>query len=356
MADDMGDKTEAPTPKKLSDARNKGQVPKSVDLSSAVDLIGAVVLVYVFGQFLTAGMSEIMRRNLGEASIGAMWDRRDWFDALSWSLTRAGYVALPFLAIMFVVAYLAQVQQVKFLWTFEPLQAKLERLNPVAGLGRIFSKRSAVKTLLSAVKLVVVGAVVVWVVRRRMVEMAGLPMLGALEAFGVMAQIVMEVIFWMLLVMLAIGVLDWFYQKWQLTEDLKMTKNEVKDEFKSMEGNQEVKGRRLKIAKEIAMQRARQDVPKADVVVTNPTHFAVALKYDPEKMAAPVVVAKGEDWMAFRIRELAAAHGVPVVERPPLARALYASVKVGQMVKPELFEAVAEVLAFVYRIGKKRAG
>jgi flagellar biosynthetic protein FlhB len=257
------------------------------------------------------------------------------------------------MALLWVTAYLVQLHQVRLLWTLEPLKAKLERLNPVSGVKKLFSRKNLVKTLVNIAKLTIAMAVVALVVRAHAQEIAGLPALGAVEALTVVGRHVLETALYLLAVLLIIGLIDWYYQKWQHLQDLRMTKQEVKDEQKSNDGNPEVKARRMRIAREIALQRARNEVPKADVVVTNPTHFAVALRYDAQRMAAPVVVARGEDWMAFRIREIAAAHGVPIVEKPALARALYATVKVGQMVRPELFEAVAEVLAYVYRLSQR---
>lgn len=356
MADDLGERTEAPTPKKLSEARARGNVAKSTEFSAAVELIGGVVLLYYLGSWLTGGLAELMRANLQADGIGPWWSADSATHAAGWSFSRAAWFLAPFLAVIFVIAYLAQLSQVRFLWSLDPLQPKLDRINPLAGIKRTFSLRTLVKTAMSTAKLAIVAAVVVVTVLAHTGEIAALPNLSAVAAFAVMAGLLLKVIAACLLALFVLGLADWWYQVFQHTKDLRMSKQEVKDERKNLDGDPELKGRRLRIAREIALQRARKDVPTADVVVTNPTHFAVALKYDAQTMAAPTVVAKGEDWMAFRIRELAAAHGVPIVEKPALARALYAEVKVGQQVRPELYEAVAEVLAYVYRLsGRKSA-
>ncbi len=356
MADDMGEKTEQPTGRKLEDARNKGQLAKSIDLSAPLEMIGAVALIWLLGPLFLAGCQEVLRALLGGAPLTVLLSPSESLRSLGWGLTRVMVIAGPLMLLMAVVTIAAQLQQVSFLFTLEPLRPKPEKLNPIAGFGRIFSTRSAVKTLIALIKLVVVGVVVYRVIMAHAQEIASLPALGALAGLGAMSWIVLKVIMWVLAMMLAIGVADWMYQRWQHTQDLKMTRHEVKDDRKESDGDPEMKAKRQRIARDIATQRAKNAVPKADVVVTNPTHFAVALKYDADRMAAPIVVAKGEDYMALRIREIAAASGVPIVERPPLARALYAGVKVGQMVKPELFEAVAEVLAHVYKLEKRKAG
>jgi len=356
MADDMGEKTELPTGRKLEDARQKGQLAKSIDLSAPLEMIGAVALIWWLGPMMLAGCQEVMRALLGAAPLTVMLAPAEALRSLGWGMSRVMMIAGPLMVMMAVVAVAAQLQQVSFLFTLEPLRPKPEKLNPITGFGRIFSLRSVVKTLVSLVKLIVVGVVVYRVIMAHAQEIASLPALTALAGLGAMSWIVLKVIIWVLAMMLIIGVADWMYQRWQHTQDLKMTRHEVKDDRKESDGDPEMKARRQRIARDIATQRAKNQVPKADVVVTNPTHFAVALKYDADRMAAPVVVAKGEDYMALRIREIAAAHGVPIVERPPLARALYSGVKVGQMVKPELFEAIAEVLALVYKLDKRKAG
>jgi flagellar biosynthetic protein FlhB len=353
MADEMGERTEQPTPKKISDARNKGNLAKSLDLAAAINLSMALLLIWFFGGYIVRGLTEIMARALGDPTLATFTALDGWRQVGQWAAVRAVWILVPFMALLWVTAYLVQLHQVRLLWTLEPLKAKLERLNPVSGVKKLFSRKNLVKTLVNIAKLTIAMAVVALVVRAHAQEIAGLPALGAVEALTVVGRHVLETALYLLAVLLIIGLIDWYYQKWQHLQDLRMTKQEVKDEQKSNDGNPEVKARRMRIAREIALQRARNEVPKADVVVTNPTHFAVALRYDAQRMAAPVVVARGEDWMAFRIREIAAAHGVPIVEKPALARALYATVKVGQMVRPELFEAVAEVLAYVYRLSQR---
>lgn len=359
MAEDMGQKTELPTPRKRESAREKGQLARSTDLAAALDLCGGALLVWFFGHSIFVGLKAILARSLAnDASIpsgAGILDPRGAGETFVWTMIEAGWIIAPALLIMWLVACLAQVQQVGLLVTFEPLQPKLDRLNPIAGFGRLFGKRSLVKTIVSFAKLIVVATTVIILTRNRVDEFAALPSLSAVAAFDRIFHLVMEMCAYVLSLLLILGAADWLYQRWQHTSDLKMTRQEVKDERKSGEGDPEIKARRLRIARELAMQRIRRDVPKADVIVTNPTHYSVAIKYDSATMHAPKVVAKGADWLALRIREVATANGVPIVEKPALARALYASVDEGRFVSPEYYQAVAELLAHVYRIQGRAA-
>ncbi len=353
MAEDMGEKTEAPTTRRLTEARGKGQVAKSQDLAAAVDLIAGLILLAVFGGSIIRAMAAVMRRvladpaeSLNPALMGKLLLTTAWESVV---------VVAPLLGLMAVVAAGAHIMQFGLLFTLHPLQPNLNKLNPVAGLSRMFSKRNLIKTLASVLKLILVGSVAWAYVEGRLPALASLPLLPMVQAMTVAGQFMLELTLWILAVLLVLGLADFLYQKWQHTTDLKMTKEEVKDERRSMEGDPAVKGRRYKLMRELAMQRVSAAVPKADVIVTNPTHYAVAIQYDQATMKAPRVVAKGVDHMAVRIRHLALIHKVPIVERPPLARALYAGVEVGQEVSTEFYQAIAELLAYVYRLESKAA-
>lgn len=353
MAEDLGEKTEQPSSRKLTDARERGQVAKSVDLSGAIDLIGAVVLVFFFGSDMVAALAA-STRSLLAGSVPGSGPRLDGLEQLlAYTLSAGVRSAAPIALAMFLVIAVAQVVQVGLVLSPTPLEPKLERLNPLEGAKRLLGPRGLVKTLISIVKLALIATVVVAFISSHLRELASLPALSFIAASAKLGDLLVRMAAWMLLLMLIIGIADWMYQRWQHQRDLRMTKQEVKDERRSMEGDLESKGRRIRMARQMAMQRMRRDVPRADVVVTNPTHFAVALKYEPEKHAAPHVVAKGADFLAFRIREMAIAAGVPIVEKPVLARALYAGVQVGRPVSPEHYEAVAEILAYVYRLAGK---
>ncbi|MBA4028970.1 MAG: flagellar biosynthesis protein FlhB [Planctomyces sp.] len=348
MADDLGDKTEDPTDKRLGEARQDGNIAKSVDLSAALDLIGAALALWLLGGSLLGGSRLLMAELLGSAG-----DLRDSADIASvvigaaWQGLRS---AGPVMGVLAVIVVVAQLQQVGLHVTGKPLEPRLDRMDPIKGLGRLFSRKSLVKTGTGMVKLAAVGVAVGVAAMQNAEQIVRLPLLEAPAAYAAMGRILAEILAWMLALLLAIGVADWWYQKWEHRQELRMTKQQVKDEREENEGDPQFKQRRLQMARQWASQQAKKTVPTADVVVTNPTHYAVALRYDRATMAAPRVVAKGEDWMALRIRQIAAVHGVAIVERPPLARAIYAGSKVGQEVKPELYAAVAEVLAYVYRL------
>lgn len=347
--DEMGERTEMPTGRQLSEARGRGQVPKSQDLAGAVGLAVGTILLVVFGGSLLRTMASIMQRVFAGDTPGAPLDPAAMGSVMKWAAVEAARAMLPVFLIIFAAAYATQYLQVGWLITFKPIQPKLNKLNPIAGVGKLFSKRNLVKSIVNTGKLAVVVAVGWLVLRGAMPKMLALPNLAAAQAMLMIGRLALELAVWLLLVLLVLAIIDYLYQRWQHVEDLKMTKQQVKDERRSMEGDPEVKKRRMRMAMEIASQRIQQAVPEADVIVTNPTHFAVALKYDSESMNAPRVVAKGSDLMALRIRQVASAHAVPIVERPPLARALYWGVEVGREIPAEHFEAVAEILAYVYR-------
>jgi flagellar biosynthetic protein FlhB len=355
MADDLGERTEAPTARRRREARDRGQVARSQDLGAAVDIVGGFVLLLALGTPLCAGLSGMLRFLLDDRESGRLPSVGGVGDLLRWAAVHAAVLLGPMVLILFAVGVLAQVLQVGWHVSGEAIGLRLDKLNPVAGFQRLFGLRGVVKTGLGLAKLVVVGALVAALVAGEWRSIAGLATLRAHALWAATIAILTRIIAWVAVVLAILGVADYLYQRWRHTGDLRMTKQQVKEEHKTMEGDPEIKGRRLRVARQIALQRLRQSVPKADVIVTNPTHFAVALRYDAATMAAPKVVAKGADLMAFRIREIAAAHGVPIVERPPLARALYAGVPVGRTIRPEFYEAVAEILAFVYRLNGRAA-
>lgn len=350
MADDMGEKTEQPTSKRLSEARQRGQVAKSQDMTGALMMIGATLMLLIFGERMFMGMANLVAYHLSTERLGA---------SLTVGMTRGDMmttgmevvrIVLPVMLIMSFVGVMAIVLQIGLMLSGKALEPKLSKLNPIQGAKKLFSKRSVVRASLDFLKFVALAGTGLFMIRMNLDDLVMLTALHPAQGIVETAWLVIEVGAAVLLVLLLLALVDYFYQKWQHNEDLKMTKHEVKDERKSMEGDPEVRKRRAKIAQDIQGQRVQRDVPTADVVVTNPTHFSVALKYDAAAMGAPVVVAKGGDYLALRIRQIAAAEGIPIVERPPLARALYAGCEVGDEVPESWYEAVAEVLAFVYEL------
>ncbi len=357
MAENSGqEKTEQATPRKRAKAREDGQVAKSQDLTAAASLAAAMVLLYLFGQHIFVVMLAATRSLLGH-EFAANPTRLDDLGAMS---GYAGSIALhalaPILLGLALAALLASFGQVGFLLTSKPLVPKFSKLNPLKGAKQLVNLRAGVRFLQSLGKLaVVIGvgyAFIVW----QLPAILTMPGLEPAQAMGLAAWLVFKLAIVLSVLLIVLAIADYAYQKWQQSEDLKMTKEEVRREMKDMDGDPLVKQRRARVARQLAMQRVAAAVPKADVIVTNPTHFAVALQYDPATMRAPKVVAKGADFMAMRIRQLAAVHGIPLIERKPLARGLYASVEVGQEVPAEHYAAVAEILAYVYRLSGKKAG
>lgn len=347
-----GEKTEKATPRRREEARRKGQVFKSTDLNAAIIMVAGSVAIYLTYPYIIQSLQEftslyLLERTYQEFTVQYATE------LLLEVLYLLARLVLPIMAACFVAALLVTYLQVGFIFSGEPLTPKLERLNPVQGFQRIFSKRALVELTKSLLKVVITGWIVYSVVRKyyyvflRFVDMELVATLQAL------AQIVFEMAMKVGIVFVIIGVLDYLYQWYEHEKTLKMSKYDVKQEYKEMEGDPVVKSRQRQIQREAAMRRMMAEVPKADVVITNPTHFAVALRYEVNAMDAPVVIAKGQDFIAAKIKEIADENGVMIVENPLLARTLYNSVEIGQAVPEELYNAVAEVLAFVYRQQKK---
>ena len=347
------EKTEEPTAKRRQDARNKGNIAKSRDMSAALQLLAAIYILKYFGPSAALAMKNLMVKMIREDMAGlAIPERKELIPyALDWCLW-LGYMLGPFLALMFVAAYVTGYLQVGFLFTTEQIKLDLTKLNPVSGLKRIFSAKNLVTLAMNLGKLLIVLPVA-WATMYG--EFQNVITMVDMEAAGIfiwMTSKVLRLAETLALLLLALGLMDFYYQKFSHNKGMKMTKQEVKEEFKQMEGDPRVKQKRRQKQMELAMQRMMQEVPQAEVVVRNPTHFAVAISYKPG-MPAPVVVAKGKDKVAERIIEEARKARVPLVENPPLARQLYAMVEVGEKIPEDLFAAVAEILASVMDAEKR---
>jgi flagellar biosynthetic protein FlhB len=347
-----GEKTEQATPRRREEARRKGQVFKSTDLNAAIIMVAGSAAVYLTYPCIIQSLQDftslyLLERAHEEFTIQYI------YGLLLEVLFILAKIGLPIMAACFVAALLITYLQVGFVFSGEPLTPKLERLNPVQGFQRIFSKRALVELVKSLLKVAVTGWIVYTVIRKyyyvfpRFVDME---LIATLQALG---QIIFEMAMKVGVVFVIIGVLDYLYQWFEHEKTLKMSKYDVKQEYKETEGDPLIRSRQRQIQREVAMRRMMAEVPKADVIITNPTHFAVALRYEVDIMDAPVVIAKGHDYMAAKIREIADEYGIMIVENPLLARTLYNSVEIGQEVPEELYHAVAEVLAFVYRQKKK---
>ena len=352
MAADDGEKTEAPTPRRLSEARQHGQIAKSADLTAALGLLGGLLCLRWFGSGVLASLMAFLRENLGERdplTVGQIDVIPVMMTILMTVLASAG----PIVASLMVVALIANLMQVGWLFTWDPLMPKLNKLNPFSGVGRLFSSRSVVQLAINLVKLAVIGGVAWSAIRGRSGQI-----MAALDVDGggllvLIATIIFDVGIRMALAMLLIALIDYIWQKWRYIRDMRMTKQDVKEEMRRMEGDPIIKQRRRRMQLAATLQKIRSTVPKADVVVTNPTHYAIAIGYDADSMGAPRVLAKGQDYIAMKIREIAALHRIPIIERKPLAQALYKTVEVGQEIPEQFYKAIAEILAYVYEISGK---
>lgn len=355
MADDLGEKTEDPTPKRLMDAREEGNVAKSQDLSAAILLAAVTVGLWVAATPMLHHGKTVLEMLL-DGSLGAALHVDDVTSITTFIAMAAVRIVLPVLLVAWAAAYLSHFLQIGWLFTFKSVQPKLSKLNPINGFKRVFGVNAMVKAGLDSLKVLVVLVVATFTViqySHRILVLPYLPILGALSQIGwFMFDLAVRVV----AILLLLGILDYLYQRWKHIRDLRMTKQQVKDEMKQTDGDPETRKRRMRMQQQIAMQRLSAAVPKADVIVTNPEHISIAIQYDAQTMNAPRVVAKGADFLALRIRQIAMQHGIPIVERKPLARAMYKSVPVGREIPPEFFQAVAEILAYVYRLSGKKAG
>ncbi len=353
MAEDFGDKTEAPTPRRRQEAREQGNVARSQDLTAAALLLGIMVLLSWFGPGLVKALRTLVYDLLSPESINDVETV-----SLSQTMLRAvmlvGTAIVPLFVGVMVLAVLVNMAQVGLFFSPKRLQPNLAALNPTKGLSKLLGGGQGFVHLgMNILKMLLVAAVAYSAVHGRMGQIVTAQQLSFLQIFGLGSEIVYAIAMRIGIFLLILAIFDYAYQRFRVEKELKMTKEEVKEEMRRMEGDPKIKGRRHQIAQQMAMQRMKKTVPTADVVVTNPTEFAVALKYDPETMHAPRVVAKGRGLIAQRIRELAIANGVPILERKPLARALYKLVDVGQEIPEDFYTAVAEILAYVYELSGK---
>ena len=352
MPADAGEKTESPTPRRLADAREKGQVAKSADLSAAVGLLAGLVLLKVFGDNVFGGFMSIMTNAFALHEMPA--DPLSAFNANWYLVLRTTlYMLGPFMLALFVVAIVINLMQVGFLASSKPITPSADKISPLQGFKRLFSTRSAVRLAMSLIKVIIIGTVAGWTISDYLPRLTGLNNLTFKEVIAAGAEMMFVLGLKMAAVLFVLAIIDYAFQRLQLLKDLRMTKEEVKEELKRMEGDPIMRQRRRNVARQLAMQRMSQAVPNADVVITNPTELAVALKYDPDERDAPKVVAKGAGYLAARIREIAVENGVPIVERKPLARALYKACEIGDTIPEDLFKAVAEVLAYVFELAGK---
>ena len=354
-----GEKTEEPTSKKLEDARKDGQVAKSQEICNAVSLIALFLTLRFVGVYIGESFLNVIKYIYGVIPeftelTGGYISTGDFVRILRFALLRIIILLLPIFGVGVVIALLTNILQVKWKVTSKPLQPKLNKLSPLSGIKKIFSKKKLVDLGLSIAKLLVIFGVV-WNYINGMGGLISLLFdMQVNTGVGQICSIVVDLGFRISVVYLLVAVLDLIYQRWKFHKDMMMTKQEVKDEYKNSEGDPQIKGKIKQRMMEASRRRMMQAVPEADVVITNPTHFAVALKYDTDVADAPYVVAKGQDFLAQKIKEEARQAGVEIVENKPLARMIYHNVDIGGLIPPELYQAVSEVIAMVYNIRDRK--
>jgi len=343
------EKTEKATPKKRRDTRKKGQVAKSSDLSSALSMLGIFMVFLFAASKIGSGLGELMKKSYTTDIQMALTEGHvhQLFTQLTVETVK---LIAPVLLAALVIGVFSNVAQIGLLFSTETLAFKLNRLNPLSGFKRIYSIRALVEFLKSLLKIFLVGLatfIIFWINRDQLLVMSEKP-LG--ESVSITGRVVLEMGIVASLILLFIGVLDYAYQRWDHEKNIKMSKKEIRDEYKNIEGDPQIKARIREMQRQMAMRRMMQEVPKADVVITNPTHFAIALKYKDDSMNAPIVVAKGADLIAQRIKSIAKESDVVIVERKELARALFHRLNIGEPIPEEFFKAVAEILAYVYKL------
>ncbi len=353
-----GEKTEEPTGKKLNDARNDGKVAKSKELNNAVGLIILFIMLQMLMSSLGGGMLGMFDRVyglipdfIGQNPGGP--SGRAVSQLLGEAMRGIISMVLPFFIVGVIAMVILDILQVKWKITTKPMQPKLSKFNPMNGIKRIFSKDSLIELLKSIAKIILIAVITYMSVQENLHNLLLLYDISLMRAVMLVGSIVLDTGLRISLAYLVLGFADLIYQKWKFHEEMKMTKQEVKDEYKNAEGDPQIKSKQRARMREASQRRMMQDVPKADVVITNPTHYAVALKYDAEEAQAPVVLAKGTDYLALQIKEKAKEADVEIVENKPLARMLYANVEIGEEIPPELYQTVAEILAAVYRLKNK---
>ena len=343
------EKTEPATPKRRQEARKRGQVAQSREIPSALVLLSGLGFFAFSGSWIFLNLSELMGgvfQNIGSLNF----DGSSVYPLLSELFQRVFMILMPLMLVVLVAGIAANLLQIGFLFTGEPLVPKLSKLDPVKGIKKLFSLRSLVELVKSLFKVVFVGGIAFLLLKGELETIPSLMQMGVGDILSFIGKVAFKICFYTCLVLIVLAALDYAYQRWQHERELKMTKQEVKDELKQREGDPTVKARIKRVQREMSQRRMMEMVPEADVVVTNPHSLAIALKYKAEGMIAPKVIAKGAGFIAERIKEIARERGIPIVENKPLARTLYKLVEVGDFIPENLYRAVAEILAYVYRL------
>lgn len=349
------EKTEQPTPRKLRKARQEGQVPQSQELSSVAALVVMVATVTLLAPNLMQWITNELRLGFScETDVFA--DSGSFVKFINARFISAIWVILPILAALVVATISANVAVSGLNFTTKSVKFNLNAVNPVSGLKKLVDMKSGVRLLTSILKLLFVGIIIWFYLHNKLEDLAALRWAWSSQIMTAIGKLILGLMIRVCAALVVVALADTVFQKWKHIQDLKMTRQQVKEERKDTDGSPEVKARIRKIQFQMTLKRFLQEVPKASVVLVNPTHYAVALRYDPKTMESPMLVAKGADHLAEKIREIARAYGVPVLRRPELTRTIFATIEPGQAVPPDLYVAVAEILAMIYRLKQKKHG
>lgn len=348
--EDKSSKTEEASERKLQKAREQGNVPKSRELNTFAMFMAILLALFTSLPFAMEGFLALYGTILSEAGTARVADKSSFAAYISFLSQKSLFFLMPTMLLLLVFAYLGGFSQTGPIWSASPIQPKLSKISIIKGLGRMFSMRSLMEFVKSIFKMLVVGSVLYLILFANLDQILTLSDKTLMDSVRTTQLVLAEMLLAAIVIAFILGIVDYIFQRQQFMQEQRMTRREVKDEYKETEGDPHIKGRQRQIRLERARARMMKELPTADVVVTNPTHYAVALRYDKEKEAAPRVIAMGVDFLALKIRETAKEHDIPLYEDPPLARQLYAEAEVGEEIPLELFEAVAKVVAYIYSL------
>jgi flagellar biosynthetic protein FlhB len=348
------DKTEAATPKRKQESRDKGTVAKSTEINSVIVLLVGLFMLKFFGKWMFERMGSCMIETFKMISNPEM-SAQQLVALITEVITLAVLTVMPVCVTIMFFGLLANVLQIGFLFTTKPIMPDLSKINPVTGFTRLFSVKTLFETVKNIVKLTIIAMVAYWTIKGAFDQVLVLSDASVGTIFSFFTATAFDIILRIALVLIILAIIDLVYQRYDHAKQMKMTKQEVKDEHKQMDGDPKVKSRIKSLQREMARRRMMQEVPKATVVVTNPTYIAIALRYEPAESDAPMVIAKGKRLIAEKIRQIAVEHGIPIIEDKPLARGMYDKIEVGFPIPAEFFTAVAEIMAYVYRLKHRKA-
>lgn len=352
--EDKSSKTEEPSERKLQKAKEQGNVPKSRELNTFAMFMAILLALFTVLPMAMEGLMALYGTVLSEVGTTRIADKSSFAAFVSFISQKALWILMPTMLLLLIFAFLGGFLQTGPIWSAAPIAPKLSKISLIKGLGRMFSMRSLMEFIKSFLKMCVVGTVLYLVMYANLDQFLTLMDKSLMDSVRTTQVVLGEMLLAALVIAFILGVMDYIFQRQQYMKEQRMSRREIKDEYKETEGDPHVKGRQRQIRLERARARMMKELPTADVVVTNPTHYAVALRYDKEKEAAPRVIAMGVDFLALKIREMAKSHDIPLYEDPPLARQLYAEAELNEEIPLELYEAVAKVVAYIYNLNPSK--